>query len=148
MPVSDHLHGTEMFPSAYSNPPPVAVLCHSNPAIGAQEQNLTPPSASLLREELKGAVRLKLQDFLLWNCTLQPFLRLIRLICVATASHMLLFWNIFIAESLNFLSKHFFLTYLPKVIRSQLLRGKEKKMKTKSFCVNSVPGLMCFQNTI
>lgn len=43
-PVSEHPHATEMFPSAPSDPPLVA-LCHSHPAISDQEQSLAPFSA-------------------------------------------------------------------------------------------------------
>lgn len=61
---------------------------------------------------------------------------------------MLEYSGIFQSE---FSFKTLFLTYLPKVQRSQLLRGREKKIKTKSFCgkqcswSNMILGLCAFK---
>ena len=38
IPVVDHPHGTEMFPSAQPDPP-LAALCHSHSVISSQEQS-------------------------------------------------------------------------------------------------------------
>lgn len=114
--------------------------CHWCPGAESHTSLLFPAQGGAAESSEVEVAELPLVEL---NISSAPFLCLIQLICVATCSHTIVapILEYFHCRESEFSFKTLFLTYLPKVLRSQFLREREKKIKTKFFCVNSIPGL-------